>query len=170
MASGDRIISSGRLEDQIVVIRGRRVMLDSDLAKIYGVLPKRLNEQVKRNRDRFPPDFMFQLTADETRSMRSQFATSKLGRGGRRSRPYAFTEHGAVMLASVLNSPTAVSASIQVVRAFVRLRHMVGMYTELASKLEVLEEKYDGQFRVVFEAIRELMRPVSKTPGSRIGF
>lgn len=161
---------SGHLEEKIFNIRGRRVMLDSDLAKIYGVLPKRLNEQVKRNRDRFPPDFLFQLTGEEVDALRSQIATSKPGRGGRRHQPYAFTEHGAVMLASVLNSPAAVHASIQVVRAFVRLREIVGIHKELADKVDALEAKYDSQFRVVFEAIRELMRPPPKTLGSRIGF
>jgi len=145
-------------------------MLDSDLAAIYGVLPKRLNEQVKRNKNRFPPDFLFQLTPTEVDALRSHSATSKPGRGGRRYQPYAFTEHGAVMLASVLNSAAAVAASIQVVRAFVRLREIVGVHKELAQKLDALEGKYDSQFRVVFEAIRELMRPPSKTLGTRIGF
>jgi hypothetical protein len=139
-------------------------MLDSDLAAIYGVLPKRLNEQVRRNKARFPPDFLFRLTPDEVDALRSHSATSKPGRGGRRYQPYAFTEHGAVMLASVLNSPAAVAASIHVVRAFVRLREIVGIHKELAEKLDALEAKYDSQFRVVFEAIRELMRPPAHDP------
>jgi len=116
------IVPSQRIESRIFFVRGRKVMLDADLAELYGVTTKRLNEQVKRNASRFPGDFMFRLTPDETRILRSQFATSRSGWGGRRVFPYAFTEHGAVMLASVLNSPTAVDASVQVVRAFVRLR------------------------------------------------
>jgi hypothetical protein len=164
------LTAPSHLEDQIFIIRGRRVMLDSDLAAIYGVLPKRLNEQVKRNKDRFPPDFLFQLTAEEVDALRSHSATSKPGRGGRRYQPYAFTEHGAVMLASVLNSPAAVAASIQVVRAFVRLREIVGVHKELSEKLNALEAKYDRQFRVVFDAIRQLMTPPSKSLAARIGF
>jgi hypothetical protein len=134
-------------------------MLDSDLARIYGVTTKRLNEQVKRNLGRFPEDFMFQLTETEGEILRSQIATSRLGWGGRRFLPYAFTEHGTVMLASVLNSEIAVQASVQVVRAFIRLRQLLSSHVELAKKVDVLERKYDGQFRSVFEAIRQLMAP-----------
>jgi len=144
-------------------------MLDADLAELYGVTTKRLNEQVKRNASRFPGDFMFQLTPDETRILRSQFATSRSGWGGRRALPYAFTEHGAVMLASVLNSPTAVDASVQVVRAFVRLREILATHKDLARKLEDLEKKYDARFRVVFDAIRKLMAPPER-PRRQIGF
>lgn len=168
--SGSELTAPSHLEDQIFIIRGRRVMLDSDLAAIYGVLPKRLNEQVKRNKARFPPDFLFRLTPDEVDALRPHSATSKPGRGGRRYQPYAFTEHGAVMLASVLNSPAAVAASIHVVRAFVRLCEIVGIHKEPTAKLDALEAKYDSQFRVVFEAIRELMRPPATTRVSRIGF
>jgi hypothetical protein len=157
------------IRGRILLVRGHKVMLDSDLAEVYGVAVKRLNEQVKRNRRRFPADFMFQLTAREASVLRSQFATSKTGRGGRRSRPYAFTEHGAVMLASVLNSVTAIGASILVVRAFVRLRVVLAAHKDLARKLDALQEKYDSQFQIVFEAIRELMQPPSK-PQRRIGF
>jgi len=145
-------------------------MLDSDLAEIYGVETKVLNQAVKRNRDRFPEDFMFQLTNEEAEALRSQFVTSKKGRGGRRYAPYAFTEHGAVMLASVLNSTVAVHASIQVVRAFVRLREMLAAHKELARKLEELEKKYDKQFAVVFEAIRQLMEPPDEKAKEPIGF
>ena len=134
-------------------------MLDEDLALIYGVSTKRLNEQVKRNRPRFPEDFMFRLTAEETSLLKSQFATSSAGHSGRRKLPYAFTGHGAVMLASVLNTPVAVQASIQVVRAFIRLRQILAEHRELARRLDALEKKYDGQFRVVFDAIRRLMAP-----------
>jgi len=157
--------------DRIVVIRGRRVMLDRDLAAVYGVAPKRLNEQVKRNQVRFPDDFMFRLTLQEGRALlasRSQSATLKRGANVKYA-PYAFTEHGAVMLASVLDSPVAVAASIQVVRAFVRLRALVAAHEELAAQLDALERKCDQQFRVVFDAIRQLMTPLpSRT--SRIGF
>jgi hypothetical protein len=144
-------------------------MLDVDLATLYGVTTKRLNEQVSRNVRRFPKDFMFQLTDSELQTLRSQIATSKPQRGGRRTRPYAFTEHGAIMLASVLNSDSAVAASVQVVRAFVRLRLAVASHAELARKLDAMERKYDAQFRVVFTAIRRLMSPPARA-GGRIGF
>jgi hypothetical protein len=163
------IVPLERIAAAIHVLRGHRVMLDADLAILYGVTTKRLNEQVKRNRDRFPADFMFRLTARETVVLRSQVATTKSGRGGRRSPPVAFTEHGAVMLASVLNSPTAVDASIQVVRAFVRLREILATHRDLARKLADLENRYDAQFRVVFDAIRELMQPPIPLR-KRIGF
>ena len=131
-------------------------MLDSDLAELYGVTTKRLNEQVRRNRERFPSDFMFRLEIHEVAILRSQFATSRL-HGGRRHQPLAFTEHGALMLASVLNSPVAVEASIHVVRAFVRLRALLATHVELAHKIKDLETRYDTQFKVVFQAIEELM-------------
>lgn len=153
----------------IYIIRGHKVMLDQDLARVYGVTTARLNEQVKRNISRFPPDFMFQLTENEFAFLMSQFATSKKGRGGRRKMPYAFTEHGAVMLASVLNSPVAVNASIAVVKAFVRLREMLATSKELAAKLSELEERYDGQFAVVFDAIRQLMDP-PREPRKQVGY
>jgi len=156
-----------RIEKSILLIRGQKVMLDADLAELYGVTTKRLNEQVKRNIDRFPKDFMFQLNDKEFKNLRSQFATSNLAK--RRTPPYAFTEHGAVMLASVLNSDVAVNASIQVVRAFVRLRRLLESHESLARKLDQLEKKYDSQFKVVFEAIRQLMKPPAKDQ-KRIGF
>lgn len=158
-----------RIERAILLLRGHKVMLDADLAILYGVTTKRLNEQVKRNVDRFPPDFMFQLTPDEWQGLPSQFATTKGGRGGRRTPPYAFTEHGTVMLANVLNNPVAIQASIHVVRAFIRLREMLASHAELAQKLAELEQKYDAQFKVVFDAIRQLMAPPSRTQRS-IGF
>jgi len=150
-------------------VQGHRVMLDSDLAALYGVPTKRLNEQVKRNRARFPDDFAFQLTPEEAAGLRSQIATSKRGRGGRRTPLVAFTEHGAVMLASVLNSSVAVETSIQVVRAFVQLRLALGLHAELAGKLDAMEAKYDQQFRAVFDAIRALIREDDK-PRKQIGF
>jgi hypothetical protein len=159
------------VDERIFVVRGRRVMLDADLAALYGVRLKRLNEQVRRNRERFPDDFMLQLSFEERelRGSRSQIATLKQGQNVKYA-PYAFTEHGAVMLTSVLNSPAAIDASIQVVRAFVRLRAMVAVHEELARKLGGLERKYDKQFRVVFEAIRALMTPEPKRLRGRIGF
>ena len=144
-------------------------MLDADLAVLYGVSTKRLNEQVRRNRSRFPDDFMFQLTAEEVRSLRSQFATSKQGRGGRRYAPLVFTEQGIAMLSTVLNSERAIQVNIEIMRAFVRLREMIATHKDLARKLEVLEKKYDAQFRVVFDAIRELMAP-PESKRRKIGF
>jgi len=164
-------IGVDEVADRIVVIRGRRVMLDRDLAAVYGVAPKRLNEQVKRNQARFPDDFMFRLTLQEGQALlasRSQVATLKRGANVKYA-PYAFTEHGAVMLAAVLDSPVAIAASIQVVRAFVRLRALVAAHEELATKLDALERKFDQQFGVVFNAIRQLMAPPRSTV-SRIGF
>jgi ORF6N domain-containing protein len=144
-------------------------MLDADLAVLYGVSTKRLNEQVRRNRSRFPDDFMFQLTAEEVRSLRSQFATSKQGRGGRRYAPLVFTEQGIAMLSTVLNSERAIQVNIEIMRAFVRLREMIATHKDLVRKLEALEKRYDAQFRVVFDAIRELMKPPE--PNKRkIGF
>ncbi len=157
-----------RIERAILLIRGEKVMLDSDLAELYGVETKRLNEQVQRNLGRFPEDFMFQLTPEEWNSLRSQFATLKRGEH-RKYLPYAFTEHGALMLANVLNSERAAQTSVQVVRAFVRLRQMLASNAELARKLAALENKYDAQFKVVFDAIRQLMSPPAK-PKREIGF
>jgi len=162
------IIPAERIEHSIIVIREKKVMLDSDLAEIYGVTTKRLIEQVKRNIGRFPEDFMFQLTFQEVAILRSQFATSSWG--GRRYMPYVFTEHGAVMLATVLNSDTAIQASIQVVRAFVKLRQLLASNADLARKVNALEKKYDSQFAMVFKAIRELMEPPEKGKKKRIGF
>jgi phage regulator Rha-like protein len=134
-------------------------MLDNDLAKLYGVSTGRLNEQVRRNIKRFPSDFMFELTVEEDQVLRSQFAISKKGRGGRRYRPLAFTEQGVAMLSSVLNSERAIQVNIAIMRAFVRLRQILATHKALAKKLEEMESKYDRQFRAVFEAIRELMTP-----------
>ena len=152
------VVPAERIERAIFSIRGEKMMLDSDLAELYGVETKRLNEQVRRNPNRFPPDFMFQLTAEEWESLRSQFATLKRGEH-RKYLPYAFTEHGALMLANVLNSERAAQTSVMVVRAFVRLRQMLASNAELARKLDAMEKKYDAQFKVVFDAIRQLMSP-----------
>jgi len=162
---------TGKIEQAILQIRGERVILDSDLAGLYGVETKRLNEQVKRNIDRFPEDFMFQLSAEEQGALRSQSATSK-GRGGRRYAPFAFTEHGAIMAANVLNSPRAVEASVYVVRAFVRLRNMLMQDKEFAARLDKLEShvgKQDRQLVALIAAIRQLMTPPDP-PKKRIGF
>jgi hypothetical protein len=149
-------IPAERIENAILLIRGEKLILDSDLAALYGVETRALLQAVKRNRERFPSDFMIQLTLKEYDSLRSQIVISK-GRGGRRYLPYAFSEHGAIMAASVLNSKTAVETSVQGVRAFVRLRQMLASNKELAHKLIELERRYDTQFKVVFDAIRELM-------------
>ena len=169
-SSSAALIPVERIERTILRLRGHTVMLDTDLAALYGVTTKRLNEQVKRNAKRFPPDFMFQLTQKEYADLRSHIATSRpAAHGGRRHLPYVFTEHGAIMAASVLNSSRAVQVSIVVVRVFVRLRQMLQSSVELTRKLRALEMKYDGQFEIVFQAIRELMAPPA-APRKRIGF
>jgi hypothetical protein len=167
-----KLISIESVEQRILLICGQKVILDTDLAQLYGVTTKRLNEQVKRNRNRFPEDFMFRLSSEESESIlasRSQIATLKRGQNLKYV-PYAFTEHGAVMVANVLNSPVAVHASIQVVRAFVRLRDIMATHKDLAQKLEQMEQKYDRKFKVVFDAIRELMVPPISSSKRQIGF
>jgi hypothetical protein len=149
------------VESAIYLIRGQRVMLDSDLATIYQVTTKRLNEQLRRNKARFPKDFAFQLVAEEFTNLRSQIATSRL-HGGRRYRPWVFTEHGGIMLASVLNSDIAVQASVRVVRAFVRLREMVAANVHLAAKLAELEHRLDSHDEAIvdlFAALKRLLEP-----------
>ena len=163
------LVMAERAERKILLIRGERVMLDEDLAPLYGVETKLLTRAVRRNLDRFPPDFMFQLTAEEHAALRIQFGTSNAGRGGRRYRPYAFTEHGVAMLSAVLHSPRAIQVSIEIVRTFVRLRALLATHADLARKLAALERKYDAQFKVVFDAIRELMAPPA-SKSRRIGF
>ena len=157
-----------RIERTILVLRGHKVMLDADLAAMYGVETKVLVRAVKRNKDRFPNDFMFQLSRDEFEGLRFHFGTSSSW-GGRRYLPYAFTEQGVAMLSSVLRSRRAVQVNIEIMRAFVRMRHMLASNTELARRLGELEKRYDAQFRVVFEAIRALMEPPEKARRS-IGF
>ena len=165
----DSIIPIERIEQRIFVIRGERVILDSDLAQIYGVETRVFNQAIRRNIGRFPEDFMFGLTTEEFESLMSQIVISKIGRGGRRKLPLVFTEHGALMAANVLNSPRAVEASVQVVRAFVRMRSMLASNAELSKKIESLEKKYDGQFKAVFDAIKKLLMPKDKPKGG-IGF
>lgn len=172
MGAKELLIPIEQIERLIFHIRGQKVMLDAALARIYGVTTTRLNQQVKRNLDRFPEDFMFQLTKEDFDRLILQNATSKKGRGGRRKIPFVFTEHGAIMLASVLNSPVAVRASLQVVRAFVRLREMLTTHKELASKLTELERKLEGHDQAIhtlFEAIRQLLNP-PKSDSRKIGF
>jgi hypothetical protein len=167
------IVPVGIITQSILLIRGQKVILDSDLARLYGVTTNRFNEQIKRNLKRFPDDFMFQLEPEETRVLRSQFATSKRGSGGRRYSPYAFTEHGAIMAASVLNSPQAVKVSVYVVRAFVKLREMLANSRLLANRLTLLESKlhkHDGQIVSLIEAIQQLMEPSPERKRKRIGF
>jgi len=163
------LIPIERIEKAIYLIRGEKVILDSDLAALYGVTTTRLNEQVRRNLERFPEDFAFRLTREEFGGLISQIARSSSKHGGRRKLPLVFTEHGAIMAANVLNSRTAVTASVQVVRAFVRLRQLLSSNAELAGKLNELEQKYDRQFKVVFDAIRKLMTPATSLR-KEIGF
>jgi hypothetical protein len=200
-----------KLTPLVHYLRHEKVILDSDLAELYGIETGRLNEAVKRNLDRFPEDFMFQLTEDELEALLSQFAIAKdaqshlrshtvtldpaseplrsqiatsrnadsalrhqsgkaTSKGGRRTRPYAFTEQGVAMLSSVLRSDRAIRVNVEIMRAFVRMRQMVGMVSDLALRLEDLEEQYDEQFRVVFQAIRDLMKPTPQEPRPAIGF
>lgn len=194
-AGSDALIPAERIAARIFLIRGEKVMLDTDLAELYGVTTGALNQAVKRNPERFPADFMFQLTDDELLSLlRSQNVTSKLknefkslirkdilksqnvisneeiGKGGRRYLPHAFTEQGVAMLSSVLRSPQAVQVNIAIMRTFVRLRQLIASHADLARKLVDLESKYDAHFKVVFDAIRELMSPALPRQGREMGF
>ena len=153
---------------RIVMLGGERVMLDADLAELYGVETKTLNRAVKRHRDRFPQDFMFQLTAEEAGNLRYQIGTSSWG--GRRYLPQAFTEQGVAMLSSVLHSKRAVMVNVEIMRAFVRLRRILATHADHARKLAALEKRYDAQFRAVFDAIRELMAPPEPPRKRPIGF
>ncbi len=160
------------VESRILFLRHQRVVLDSDLAELYGVTVKRLNQQVQRNQDRFPADFMFRLNTKEDQILRLQIATSKKGRGGRRYPPYAFTEHGAIMAATVLNSKRAIEMSVFVVRAFVRMREMLLKNRQLAAKINELDrrlETHDTAIQDLIEAIKELMTP-GETSKRKIGF
>ena len=158
-----------RVERRIFLIRGKKVMLDSDLAEMYGVVTKTLNRAVRRNRERFPSDFMFELRVKEIALLRYQFGTSNAGRGGRRYRPFVFTEQGVAMLSSVSHSDRAIQVNIAIMRAFVRLRRLLATHRDLARRLDELEQKYDKRFAVVFVAIRRLMAQVDP-PRRRIGF
>jgi leucyl aminopeptidase len=173
----ETLIPVEMIERKILMIRGEKVMLDADLSELYGVTTKRLNEQVKRNMDRFPVDFAFQLTTEEWENLktqkdesnRSQIATGSQKHRDPRFLPWVFTEHGAIMAATVLKSKQAVAMSVYVVRTFISLRQMLATHKDLARKLEEMEKKYDSQFKVVFNAIRQLMTP-PETKKRKIGF
>ncbi len=167
MATNSSIVPAERIQNSIYLIRGQKVMLSADLAELYGVPVGVLNQAVKRNAERFPDDFMFQLTRQELTNLKSRIVISSWG--GRRFTPYAFTEQGVAMLSSVLHSPRAVKVNIEIMRAFVKLRQLLATRADLARKLEELEKKYDKQFRVVFEAIRQLMTE-PEPPRKQIGF
>ena len=162
------LVPTARIERVILVVRGHKVILSTDLAELYGVEPRALVQAVKRNLERFPEDFMFQLTQVEFDNLKSQIVISSWG-GLRRAAPYAFTEQGVAMLSSVLRSKPAVQVNIEIMRAFVRLRKMLASNAQLAGKLDALEKKYDAQFKVVFEAIRRLMASPERPP-KKIGF
>ena len=162
-----------RIEDLIFLVRGQRAMLDSDIAKVYGVSTTRLNEQFQRNQDRFPESFAFQLTSQEFAALISQNAISKKGRGGRRTLPWVFTEHGALQLSNVLKSKTAIEASIRVVQVFISMREQLAAHKELAGKLAELEGRiagHDGAIQDLFEAIRQLVEPPLPENRKQIGF
>ena len=158
-----------RILQSIMVIRGEKVILDADLAGLYGVETGALVRAMKRNIERFPSDFMFQLSDEEWENLRCQFGISSSW-GGRRTAPFAFTEQGVAMLSSVLRSERAIAVNIQIVRAFVQLKRMLATHADLAKKIESLEKKYDSQFRAVFDAIRELMAPQENLKKQPIGF
>lgn len=170
--SGGRsaLVPLERIESRIFLIRGEKILLDADLAELYGVATKVLNQAVQRNLERFPSDFMFQLTREEFVNLKSQFVTSSWGYGGRRKLPLVFTEQGVAMLSGLLNSPRAVAVNIEIMRAFVRLRQIIGSHADLARKLAVIEKKYDAQFKIVFDAIRELMTPPVPAKKREVGF
>lgn len=163
------LIPAQRIEKSILLIRAQKVMLDSDLAELYDVETKVLLQAVKRNVRRFPEDFMFQLTKEEFEVLRSQIVTSK-SRGGRRYAPFAFTEQGVAMLSSVLKSDRAIDVNVAIMRTFVRLREMLASHKDLARKLAAMEKNYDEKFKVVFDAIRQLMAPPPVKKKRRIGF
>jgi hypothetical protein len=163
------LITIKNIESLILLIRGQKVVLDSELAKLYNVPTYRLNEQVKRNTKRFPPDFMFQLNNQELTGLTSQFAMSNTGRGGRRHLPFAFTEQGVAMLSSVLNSERAIQVNVAIMRAFVQFRQLLTSNQELSKRLDILEMKYDGNFKIIFDAIRKMMTP-PVSENNRIGF
>ena len=157
MPSQNAIVPPALISQKIFFVRGTRVMLDADLARLYGVATKNLNKAVKRNASRFPSDFMFQLSPKELHSLGFQSGTSKPGRGGRRYVPYAFTEQGVAMLSSVLRSSRAVQVNVAIMRTFVRLREMLTTHEELRRKIDAMEKRYDARFRTVFETIRQML-------------
>ncbi len=170
MAESKSIVPIERIEKRIYFLRGQKVMLDTELAELYGVTTGALNQAVKRNKDRFPSDFLFALTADEADDLKSQIVISSSWGGRRRSRPYAFTEQGVAMLSSVLKSRRAVQVNVEIMRTFVRLREMLASNAGLSRKLDDLEKKYDSQFKMVFDAIRQLMIPPEPKRKKPIGY
>ncbi len=169
MSTEADVVTLEWIAEKIYAIRAHRVMIDSDLAGLYGVTTSALNQSVKRNRTRFPTDFMFELTADESTHLKSQIVISSGWGGRRRGMPFAFTEQGVAMLSSILKSERAVQVNIAIMRAFVALRQTLASHKLLARKLDVMEKRYDSQFRIVFDAIRALMTPPA-TPTRKIGF
>lgn len=168
-----RVVSVPEIERRILILRGQRVMLDADLAKLYGVATRRLNEQVRRNQERFPDDFAFELTRQEFTNLMSQSATSSLPHGGRRKLPWAFTEQGVAMLSTVLRSPTAVKVNIEIMRAFVRLRRLLATPGELVAQLQQLAETvqlHDEQIKAIADVLRKMMEPWPLLPRKPIGF
>ncbi len=161
------IIPQEIINSKILIIRGKKVMLDRDLAALYGVETKKLKRAVKRNIERFPEDFMFQLIKEEFDNLRCQFGTSSWG--GQRYLPYAFTENGVAMLSSILNSKRAIQVNIQIMRTFTKLREMLTTHKELKQKIEEMEEKCDAQFKIVFDALRQIMAP-TESKEKKIGF
>ena len=171
MAKRDQsLIPTERIEQAIILIRDEKVMLDSDLATLYGVATKELLQAVRRNQERFPKDFAYQLTQQEFVILRRQFGTSNTSWGGRRSCPWVFTEQGIAMLSSVLHSKRAVDVNIEIMRTFVRFRQMIASHADLARRLDELEQKYDKQFAVVFDAIRQLMEPPTDAQRREMGY
>lgn len=158
------------IENKILFIRGKKIMLDRDLATLYGVETRVLNQAVRRNKNRFPEDFMFQLTKEEMMNWKSQIVISNKDKMGLRKRPFAFTENGVAMLSSVLSSERAITVNIQIMRTFTKLREILATHKDLARKLEEMEKKYDAQFKVVFDAIRKLMAPPPEPKKRKIGF
>src|SRR5712692_6177961 len=170
MADSPSVVPAERIEKQIILLREHKVMLDADLAELYGVTVGALNQAVRRNIERFPADFMFEISEDELTNLKSQSVISSARWGGRRrSRPYAFTEQGVAMLSSVLRSERAVQVNIEIMRSFVRLREMLASNRDLARRLNKLEKRYDAQFKAVFDAIRQLMAPPVASK-RRLGF
>jgi hypothetical protein len=171
--AGTIVVDPQELVRRIFVVRGQRVMLDSDLAQLYGIPTHRLNEQVSRNRDRFPSDFAYQLTRQEFSDLISQFAISKSVRGGRRKPPWVFTEHGVAMLSSVLRSPRAAQVNIAIMRAFVNMRRLLATPGELVSQLNQLAESvqlHEEQIKTIADVLRRMMEPPPNPPKRKIGF
>jgi ORF6N domain len=175
MSSQNAIVPTALISQKIFFLRGTRVMLDADLARLYAVATKNLNKAVKRNASRFPSDFMFQLSPKELHSLGFQSGTSKPGRGGRRYAPFVFTEQGVAMLSSVLRSSRAVQVNVAIMRTFVRLREMLATHEELRRKIDAMEKRYDARFQAVFDTIRRMLEtpiPAKKPIGfhARLGF